>query len=296
MHLYRFQDSFFKIDRSFQMHSYKSLEEKEALLFLKVQCLKKMLHFKESLQCVEDLLRDMKEESVFFKKILLERVDIYLQMKRYADMQILIKDYQKYEWSLEEKNCLLKKRAKAFFRQGCYEKAFLLWEKLLKNWNNSLRSLQKEEIYLFMGLCCYNLCDYGKALGFFQKIEKLSPQYALKTYYYMAWCFISLGKKERGISLLYKMLGTKKPDPLKADIFLWLSDHYAFQKNIKKQKECLFQIINNYKQTHVFGEACYQMALLDIRDKNYDEALNRIDKINPDQEIYQEALLTGMEL
>ncbi len=268
-------------------------DQKQAVLYGKVKALMGMLRFRETLLITEKMTKGVDKTSIWYRRALYEKVQIYMKLQDYSQARQALAVYQDiFELSAEERKDIDHQKALSFFYEKQYAESIAIWEVMDYSQKDSLTA----EAYVFFGLSYYNLANYKMAIQLFKTVADLFPRKSSRVYYYQAWSYIRLGKIKEGIQVFDQMIKLYPQDPLIADVLLWIADYYALKGDYDKKKGSLGQIIEHYPESDLVGDAHYQLAHIYLNEGLRNKALEYLDFIEPHNEVFREALLSKMDI
>jgi tetratricopeptide (TPR) repeat protein len=253
-------------------------DKKSEALYGKTKALVAMGHFEDAI----DILKQLKENS---PKVFLDLGRVYYKIENYQEARKVFLSLITSSPDITVTQNAKYLYAQSFFKEQNFKKAIEVFKKY-----------EPKDGGLYIGLSYYNLGQYKRALKEFEALIAHAPKQNAHAYYYAAWSELRLEKTGKALEYFEHMLKFFPKDDLIPDIIFWIVDYYGIRKEYDKQKSYLELIISRYATSDLVADAYYQLAILGLEDGRRDEALDYLEKIEPLNEIFGEALLMKMSI
>lgn len=190
---------------------------------------------------------------------------------------------------------LLPMVADAFFKEGNTEKALEFYSQLEKTKRGKLTDA---DLYQ-MGLARYSAGKYQEALATFKQMKGSNDSMAQNASYLLAQCYLKTNQKTAARSAFLQAMRSGNDSQLREDAMMNYA-RLALQIGSDPFEEATVLLANftaAHPESKHFSEANQLLLKLYLQSKNYDEALQALEKTKKDQPQLQEAyeqLLFGL--
>lgn len=162
--------------------------------------------------------------------------------------------------------------------------------KVLKEYASATNA-SREDDYFRSGYTYYQIGDLAHALVEFEKIKSGNTLLGAQGLYYSGLCYLKLGDKENALAAFSASLLNPKIGSLKEDVqFNVAKLNYDLDKKEDAETR-LDEFISQYPTSLYYKDAVEMLALLSLKDQNFEKAIaafNKLGNLTPVfQAIYQ---------
>lgn len=182
----------------------------------------------------------------------------------------------------------------AYFKQDNYKKALTAFRKFINNVEDKSKATY-EDALLRAGDCFYANKQYEDAVKTYNKAIKARKQNVDYAIYQKAIAQGVIGKFEKKIATLKKLVNDMPKSPYADDATYKLASTYLIINDNQKALKYFNHLINNYPNSGKLVKSMQKKALVYYNTNNYDLALNTFKKIRekyPGSKESKEALIS----
>ncbi len=152
-------------------------------------------------------------------------------------------------------------------------------------------SAQKGELYdddyFRLGYTHYQVGDVAKAITYFEKVKPSNKSVGTQALYYLGLCQLKNGEKENALNTFDLAMTASDIGDLKEDIsFNAAKLTYDLGKTVEAEQK-LDAFINVYPSSKYYNDAVEMLALLTIKEKNFDKSITTLNKLGNLTPVFQ---------
>ncbi len=163
-------------------------------------------------------------------------------------------------------------RAQLFFSQYHYHSALDQLNHILNNYDIS--SLMEARVLFRMGMCYYNLRDYGQARDYLLSAYQISEGSGIAddALYFLGRAETNLGRREEAISYYQKLMEDYPRSNLSDDALYRLGRIYFFDNQMDKAIESYKRVVEEYPGGDRFSEVLWELGWIYYNTGDWDQA------------------------